>query len=71
MSLRKRLETFIGFFLPLSFHTAGSTVAFVVVLVVLCSRLLVLSLSSCSNKNDGHVVALTVFLCLLVKDQFV
>ena len=29
MSLRKRLETFIGFFLPLSFHTAGSTVAFV------------------------------------------
>ena len=27
-------------------------------------------LSSCSNKNDGHAVALTVFVPLLVKEPF-
>ena len=83
MPLRKILETFIGFFSS-SFkrkyvhtfvHTVARTVVFVgpagFVFNAYAGRNTTCPLSSCSNKNDGHAVAVTVFLRLLVKDPFV
>ena len=79
-SWKKIIETFIGFFLPLSteikyVHTVACTVVFVgpvgFVFSAYPERNATSPLSSCSNKNDGHAVALTVFLRLLLKEPFV
>ena len=82
MSLTKILEPFIGFF-PSSgvnrkyIHTVTRTVVFVgpagrhFVFNAYPGRNATWPLSSCSNKNDGHAVALTVFVPLLVKEPFV
>ena len=79
MSVRNILETFIGFFLPLS--TENTSARSLVRSSVVEPASFVFSpypghnatcpLSSCSNKNDGHAAALTVFLRLLAKEPFV
>ena len=69
MSLTKILETFKRF-LPSSFnrkylHTVACTVVFIGAAHFVCNAYLgrnaTCPLSSCSNKNDGHAVALTDF----------
>ena len=69
MSLTKMLETFIRSF-PSSFnrkyvHMVACTVVFVGPACFVCNaypgRNATCPLSSCSNKNDGHAVALTDF----------
>ena len=69
MSLTKILETFIRSF-PSSFnrkyvHMVACTVVFVGPACFVCNaypgRSATCPLSSCSNKNDGHAVALTDF----------
>ena len=69
MSLTKILETFIRSF-PSSFnrkyvHTVAFTVVFVGPSRFVCNAYAgsnaTCPLSSCSNKNDGHAVALTDF----------
>ena len=83
MPLKKILETLIGFlssffkrkYVDTSVHTVACTVVFVgpaaFVFNAYAGRNTTCSLFSRSNKNDGHAVALTVFLRLLVKDPFV
>ena len=82
MSFTKILEPFIGFFLSSGVnrkcvHTVACTVIFVgpagrhFVFKAHPGRNATWPLSSCSNKNDGHAVALTVFVPLLVKEPFV
>ena len=78
MSLKKILEPFIGFF-PSSgvnrkyVHTVACTVVFVgpagrhFVFNAYTGRNATCPLFSCSNKNDGHAVALTVLFCTLAR----
>ena len=69
MSLTRILETYLRSF-PSSFnrkcvHTVACTVVFVGPVRLVCNaysgRNATCPLSSCSNKNDGHAVALTDF----------
>ena len=64
---RKYVDTFV--------YTVACTVVFVgpagFVFNAYEGRNTTCPLFSCSNKNNGHAVALTVFLRLLVKDPFV
>ena len=75
MSLTKILETFIRSF-PSSFnrkyvHTVACTVVFVGPARFVCNgypgRNATCPISSCSNKNDGHEVALTDFYPVSIK----
>ena len=79
MSLIKILETFIGFFSFLfqqQIRPHGRLYGRLVrharfVFNAYAGHNTTCPLSSCSNKNGVHAVALTVFLRLLVKDPFV
>ena len=82
MPLKKILETFIGFFssffkrrkyVDTLVYTVACTVVFVgpagFVFNAYAGRNTTCPLFRSSNKNDGHAVALTVFLRLLVKTR--
>ena len=82
MPLKKILETFIGFFssffkrrkyVDTFVYTVACTVVFVgpagFVFNAYAGRNTTCPLFRSSNKNDGHAVALTVFLRLLVKTR--
>ena len=74
MSLRKILETFSSSFTKKYVHRVAFSVAFErpasFELIAFPGRKVASSLSYYS-KNDGHAVALTLFLMLFVKDLFV